>query len=76
MFGWAKEILQKAVTVAIVAVGASISEGSPIEYRLLAMVAAYAVWTKVIVPRIENWFGEEMPTKTMTISKKSAYELI
>lgn len=75
MFGWAKEIMQKAVTVAIVAVGAAISEGNPIEYRALAMIAFYSVWTKVIVPQIENWFEEEKP-KTGIGTKKSAYELV
>jgi hypothetical protein len=73
---WILEIGQKALTVAIVAAGAALAGGAPLEYKALAMVAAYAVWTKVIAPRIEDWFkGSVSYTRTEATRTKSGFEL-
>jgi len=74
---FAKEIIQKAITVGIVAIGAAISEGAPIEYRALAMVFFYAIWTKVLAPRIEDFFTEEgTHLRTDAAQEKSGFDLI
>lgn len=74
---WLKEIVQKALTVGVVAIAAQFEAGAPIEYRALAMVFAYAVWIKVIVPRIEDFFTEEgTHLRTDAMQEKSGFDLI
>lgn len=77
MIDWIKEILQKTLTVGIVAIAAEFESGATIEYKLLAMAFVYAVWTKVIAPRIEDFFKQEATgTKMEAIHEKSGFDLI
>ena len=72
---WIKEILAKAVTVGVIALGAELASGVPIENSwALGMVFAYAIWTKVIVPRMEDILNGDVKT-TMMRETKSSYEL-
>ena len=81
-FDWLKELIAKAITVGATAViyeGTDIlmvvlsGEATPIQYKALALVFGYAVWTKIIVPRMEEFFEG----KTTSFSeKRSSFELI
>jgi len=69
---WIKEILAKAITVGVIALGAGLTSGIPIENSwALGMVFAYAVWTKVIVPRMEDILNGDSKTTEMRESKSS-----
>lgn len=80
---WLKELVAKAITVGATAViyeGTDIlmvvlsGQATPLEYKALALVFGYAVWTKIIVPRMEEFFTGERSTAFG--EHKSAFELI
>jgi len=71
---WLKEIAQKAITVGVIAVGAALAEGAPIEQKAMAMLFCYAVWAKVIVPHVNGWLNEGMRTEVGP--RKSGWDLI
>lgn len=79
---WLKEVLAKVVTVGATAViyqGTDLlyrvvaGTATPLEYKALGLIFAYAVWTKVIVPRVEEFF---VGKTTSFGEKKSAFDLI
>ena len=70
---WAKELIAKAVTIGIMAVAAAVVQGSPLD-KGLGAVFAYAVWTQIIVPRINKVFEEG--GMTAVGNTKSRFELI
>ena len=75
--GWniVKELIAKAITIGIMAIGGALASGVPIENGwVLGTVFSYAVWTQVIVPRINQAFEEE--GMTAVGNTKSSFELI
>ena len=75
MWNIVKELIAKAVTVGIMAVGGVLASGVPIENGwVLGTVFSYAVWTQVIVPRIDELFAEGGITSAR--NTKSSFELI
>lgn len=74
-WNWLKELIAKAVTIGIMAIGGAMASGVPIENSwVLGMIFSYAVWTQVIVPRINQAFEEEGITSAG--NTKSSFELI
>ena len=63
-----KEIIQKAVTVGVMAVAAAVQGGAPVN-QALAAVFAYAVWIQVIVPRVNEWLNGPEKLTASGISK-------
>jgi len=73
---WVKDIVAKAITVGIVAVGGALASGVPIEGGwAIGMIFSYAVWTQVIVPKVKEMFEAEGVTSSRSGSK-SSFELI
>ena len=88
-WGWLKEIAAKSITVGMTALIEQGTEfiyvvfsggATPIEYKALFLIFGYAVWTKVIVPRITDWFEENNPdspnTAVANTSTQSRFDLI
>ena len=76
MWDWLKELAAKVITIGVMAVGGALASGVPIENGwVLGTVFSYAVWTQVIVPRINELFAEEGMTSARSNSK-SCFELI
>ncbi len=73
---WLKDLAAKAITVGVIAVAGEVLGGaSPLEYKLLAMVFGYAVWTQIIVPKVNVLLNPQI-TATKGIAKKSRFALI
>lgn len=63
-WNWLKKLVQKAITTGIVATGAALASGIPIENGwILGAIFAYAVWTDVIVPGVNGWLKSGMRTE-------------
>ncbi len=73
MWDWLKDIAAKAVSIGIMAIAAAVMQGSPID-KGLAAVFAYAVWTQVVVPKVNEKLN---PYGTTAIGEsKSRFALI
>ena len=71
---WLKEIVQKAITIGISADAAFIAGGGDPFTKAAVAIFAYAVWTQVIVPRVNELLnGQKTAVGTPT---KTNWELI